>query len=158
MHVIASVDPVPIPASALSDARLVWIGMDDRGIELEVVALDLEDGSSSSTSCRQASGDDDMTEDTTYRLGPDLPDTETLRDSAGRVIDDAYVDTAVEDAIRQVRGRGRPSLSEAGESPLLRVRISRDLDQAVRKAAKDAGASRSAWVRQALEDAARRTG
>lgn len=99
-----------------------------------------------------------MTEDTTYRLGPDLPDTETLRDSAGRVIDDAYVDTAVEDAIRQVRGRGRPSLSEAGESPLLRVRISRDLDQAVRKAAKDAGASRSAWVRQALEDAARRTG
>jgi len=43
MHVIASVEPVPIPASPPSDARLVWIGMDDRGIELEIVALDLED-------------------------------------------------------------------------------------------------------------------
>lgn len=99
-----------------------------------------------------------MSKRTAYTLGPDVPDTETLRDGAGRVIDDAYVDTAVEDAIRQVRGRGRPSLSESGESPLLRVRISRQLDEAVRKAAKDAGASRSAWVRQALDDAARRTG
>jgi len=99
-----------------------------------------------------------MSKHTTYNLGPDVPDTQTLRDSAGRVIDDAYVDAAVEDAIRQVRGRGRPSLSEAGESPLLRVRISRELDKAVRKAAKDAGASRSEWVRQALDKAARRTG
>jgi len=99
-----------------------------------------------------------MSKHTTYSLGPDVPDTQTLRDSAGRVIDDAYVDAAVEDASRQVRGRGRPSLSEAGESPLLRVRISRELDKAVRKAAKDAGASRSEWVRQALDDAARRTG
>lgn len=99
-----------------------------------------------------------MSKHTTYSLGPDVPDTQMLRDSAGRVIDDAYVDAAVEDAIRQVRGRGRPSLSEAGESPLLRVRISRELDKAVRKAAKDAGASRSEWVRQALDDAARRTG
>jgi hypothetical protein len=26
-----------------ADARLVWIGDDDRGIELEIVALDLDD-------------------------------------------------------------------------------------------------------------------
>jgi hypothetical protein len=26
-----------------ADARLVWIGMDDRGIELEIVALDMEE-------------------------------------------------------------------------------------------------------------------
>ncbi|MEJ5914380.1 hypothetical protein [Pseudokineococcus sp. 1T1Z-3] len=32
----------------------------------------------------------------------------------------AVVDAAVEDALEQVRGRGRPSLSAAGESPLLR--------------------------------------
>lgn len=98
-----------------------------------------------------------MSKRSAYTLGPDVPETETLRDGAGRVVDDAYADTAVEDAIRQVRGRGRPSLSEAGESPMLRVRISRQLDEAVRKAAKDAGASRSEWVRQALDDAARRT-
>jgi hypothetical protein len=43
MHVIDSTEPVRVPASADTDARLVWIGLDDRGIELEIVALDLED-------------------------------------------------------------------------------------------------------------------
>ena len=99
-----------------------------------------------------------MSTRTKYALGPDVPAAETLRDSAGRVVDDAYVDAAVEEAIRQVRGRGRPSLSEAGESPLLRVRISRELDASVRHAAKAAGTSRSEWVRQALEKATRRSG
>jgi hypothetical protein len=41
MHVINSSEPVRVPASATADARLVWIGPDDRGIELEIVALDL---------------------------------------------------------------------------------------------------------------------
>ncbi len=41
MHVINSSEPVRVPASAIADARLVWIGPDDRGIELEIVALDL---------------------------------------------------------------------------------------------------------------------
>ncbi len=93
-----------------------------------------------------------------YERGPDVPDGETLHDSRERVVDDAYVDGAVADALRQVRSRGRPSLSETGESPLLRVRISRELDDAVRKAAEDAGASRSEWVRRALNDAAHRAG
>jgi hypothetical protein len=79
--------------------------------------------------------------------------TEVLRDSRGRVVDDEYVDRAVEGAIAYVRGRGRPSLSESGESPLLRVRVSRDLDDAVRAAAERSGESISDWVRQALERA-----
>ena len=91
-----------------------------------------------------------------YSLGPDVPDTETLRDSAGRVVDDAYVDAAVQDALTKVRGRGRPSLSDSGESPLLRVRLSKELDQAVRRAAEQAGESRSDWVRHVLDEAARR--
>jgi len=41
--VIDSVVPDHVPASAIADARLVWIGEDDRGIELEIVALDLVD-------------------------------------------------------------------------------------------------------------------
>ena len=41
MHVITSTDPVPVPATDAADARLVWIGQDDRGVELEIVALDL---------------------------------------------------------------------------------------------------------------------
>lgn len=99
-----------------------------------------------------------MSKPSTYSLGSDVPDGEVLRDSAGRVIDEVYVDAAVEDAIRQVRGRGRPSLSQAGESPLLRVRLSRELDEAVRQAAEHAGTSRSEWVRQALDETIRRVG
>ena len=83
---------------------------------------------------------------------------EVLHDSRGRVIDDEYVDGAVEDAVASVRGRGRPSLSKSGESPLLRVRVSRDLDIAVRQAATDAGESVSDWVRRNLERAARGRG
>jgi len=39
MHVIDSTEAVRVPASADTDARLVWIGVDDRGVELEIVAL-----------------------------------------------------------------------------------------------------------------------
>jgi hypothetical protein len=41
MHVINTVEPVEVAATETADARLVWIGADDRGIELEIVALDL---------------------------------------------------------------------------------------------------------------------
>ena len=43
MHVITTVEPQAVPATEVADARLVWIGLDDRGIELEIVALDLDD-------------------------------------------------------------------------------------------------------------------
>ncbi len=54
MHVITTTTPVQVPASDVADARRVWIGVDDRGIELEIVALDLADASWSSTSCPPA--------------------------------------------------------------------------------------------------------
>lgn len=93
-----------------------------------------------------------------YTLGPDVPEGETLRDSAGRPVDDGYVDEAVEDALDRVRSRGRPSLSESGESPLLRVRVSRELDEAVSRAAQASGTSRAEWVRHTLDEAARHAG
>jgi hypothetical protein len=43
MFVISNVEPTRIPANERFDARLVWIGPDDRGVELEIVALDLPD-------------------------------------------------------------------------------------------------------------------
>lgn len=95
-----------------------------------------------------------MPKKTHYVEGPDVPDSEVLRDRKGRVVDDAYVEASVKDALRRVRGR--PSLSESGESPLLRVRLSRDLDDAVRDAARRAGKSRAEWVRQVLDRASRR--
>lgn len=98
-----------------------------------------------------------MSTRTRYVLGADVPDGEELRDSAGRLVDDAYVEGAVRDAREQVRGRGRPSLSQGGESPLLRVRLPQDLDEAVRRAAEQAGTSRAEWVRQVLARASSRS-
>ena len=43
MHVITTVEPQAVPTTEVADARLVWIGLDDRGIELEIVALDLDE-------------------------------------------------------------------------------------------------------------------
>ena len=43
MHVITTVESHAVPATEVAGARLVWIGFDDRGIELEIVALDLDE-------------------------------------------------------------------------------------------------------------------
>lgn len=43
MQVITSTEPARVAASDVADARPVWIGQDDRGVELEIVALDLPD-------------------------------------------------------------------------------------------------------------------
>ena len=43
MHVITTGESQAVPATEVADARLVWIGLDDRGIELEIVALDLDE-------------------------------------------------------------------------------------------------------------------
>lgn len=43
MHVMSAGAPEPVPATDQFDARLVWVGEDDRGVELEVIALDLPD-------------------------------------------------------------------------------------------------------------------
>jgi hypothetical protein len=39
--VISTTEPIRVPATSTLEARLVWIGVDDRGVELEVVALDM---------------------------------------------------------------------------------------------------------------------
>ena len=43
MHVIMTVEPERVSATKVADARLVCVGPDDRGVELEIVALDLDD-------------------------------------------------------------------------------------------------------------------
>jgi hypothetical protein len=46
-HVLAAMnaagEPEVIPAGGDLDARLLWIGEDDRGVELEVIGIDLPD-------------------------------------------------------------------------------------------------------------------
>lgn len=41
MFVMNHLEPTQVPATEGFDPRLVWIGPDDRGVELEIVALDL---------------------------------------------------------------------------------------------------------------------
>lgn len=43
MFVMNHLEPTRVPAAEGFDPRLVWIGPDDRGVELEIVALDLPD-------------------------------------------------------------------------------------------------------------------
>lgn len=43
LHVITTVEPELIAATATADARLSWVGQDDRGVELEIVALELDE-------------------------------------------------------------------------------------------------------------------
>jgi len=95
---------------------------------------------------------------TTYKLGPDVTGDEFVQDSRGRTVNDDYAFAAAEDALNRARARGRPSLSASGESPLLRVRISRELDDAVTHAAEKTGKSRAEWVRQVLAAASRKAG
>jgi hypothetical protein len=91
-----------------------------------------------------------------YSPGPDIPQDEILHDRQGRIIDDDYAEAAAAEAIAAVGGRGRPSLSRSGESPLLRVRLSRELNDDITRAAEQAGTSRADWVRHALAQAARK--
>jgi predicted HicB family RNase H-like nuclease len=97
-----------------------------------------------------------MTNKNKYVLGADIGEDEQFRDRSGRLIDDHYAAAAAEDALEYVGRRGRPSLSRSGESPMLRVRLPRELDEAVSEAARDAGTSRSEWVRRTLAAATAR--
>jgi hypothetical protein len=97
-----------------------------------------------------------MAKQPAYSPGPDIPDDQIVRDRQGCVVDDAYAEAAADEAITAVRGRGRPSLSQTGESPLLRVRLSRELDDDITRAARQAGTTRADWIRRALAQAARK--
>jgi hypothetical protein len=41
MHVLSTVEPTLIPGDDEHDDRLIWLGPDERGVELEVVAIRL---------------------------------------------------------------------------------------------------------------------
>lgn len=43
MHVIETTSPTDVPAAGEFDPRKVWLGLDDRGVELEIVTVVLPD-------------------------------------------------------------------------------------------------------------------
>jgi hypothetical protein len=86
-----------------------------------------------------------------YKLGPDVKPAEQVRDSKGNLIDEAYIDCAVDDVRRQL-GRGRPSLTAPGEvSPEVKARVPAELKSRVEEAAKRQGRPLSEVIRDALE-------
>jgi hypothetical protein len=84
-----------------------------------------------------------------YSLGPDVPSDEPVYDSKGNLIDDDYIDQAVEDVHRVF---GRPSPSGDGSSPRVSFRLSAETRQAAEKIAEQEGLSLSELARHTLEE------
>lgn len=87
----------------------------------------------------------------THEPGPDVDlDTEDVRDSHGRRITQEYVEGAVADAHRQVRGR--PSLTAPGRrSPQIAFRVPAELQADAERLAAKRGTTVSQLAREALE-------
>lgn len=92
-----------------------------------------------------------MTRQYIHEPGPDIDlRTEDVRDSHGRRITQAYVDGAVTDAHRQVRGR--PSLTAPGQrSPQIAFRVPAELQAEAERLAAQRGATVSQLAREALQ-------
>jgi hypothetical protein len=88
----------------------------------------------------------------THELGPDIDlEAEDIHDSQGRRITQQYVDGAVADAHRQVRGR--PSLTGPGQrSPQIAFRVPEGLQATAERIAAQRGETLSELARKALED------
>ena len=105
---------------------------------------------SSSTSCQHSSGDESAMP-RKYKLGPDVKPEEKIYDSKGNLIDENYIERAVEDVHRQL-GRGRPSLTAPGRiSPEIKARVPVELKDRLQQAAKEHGKPLSVFIREALE-------
>lgn len=87
----------------------------------------------------------------THEPGPDVDlDTEDVRDSQGRRVTGKYVDGAVADAHRQLRGR--PSLTGPGKrSPQIAFRVPADVQSQAERLAEQRGETVSQLARDALE-------
>lgn len=82
-------------------------------------------------------------------IGPDVDlDTDDVRDSKGRRIDQDYVD----EVVRASRSVGRPSLSYSGkQSPHVSFRVSEDTRARAERRARAEGKTVSQVAREALE-------
>ena len=86
-----------------------------------------------------------------YKLGSDVKPEEKIYDSTGNLIDEDYIDSAVEDVHRQL-GPGRPSLTGPGAtSPEIKARVPAELKDRLQQAAREHGQPLSVFIREALE-------
>lgn len=87
-----------------------------------------------------------------YELGPNIPADKPLRDTHGTLIDQDYIDQAVDDAHQAVTGR--PSLAghRCGPSPQVAFRLPAAERERAQRLAEAEGVSLSELARQALEE------
>jgi hypothetical protein len=84
-------------------------------------------------------------------VGPDPTDGAPPVGREGRVYDDAYIAEVVEETQRELRGRGRPSLSGGRtHSPVLRARVPDALYEQYVERAQREGKTLSDLTREAL--------
>lgn len=87
----------------------------------------------------------------------DVGPGETFRDLDGREYDEEHVRDLVEEVRRDVARRGgRPSLTGAGVSPQVQIRVSPQLKHAIDAAAAADHTSRAEWMRRVLRRAVAR--
>lgn len=136
------------------EPRLLWIGPDERGVELEVVAVQTPDYLlviHVMPTALRGKGGNPMTGTSGYRLGPDVDlDVEDVRDADGtRITEDVAEQIAAEVLTRA----GRPSLTGPGaHSPEIKARVPIELRDRLAEAARSRHTTASAIIREALEE------
>jgi hypothetical protein len=143
--------PVVVPANRYPDEQYVWIGLDDHGLELEVVAVLKPDCLMVIHVMPNQLEATDMSRKSKYKLGPDIDlDRDVVLDNRGERITEERAREIAEHALEQVR-RGRPSLTGSGRrSPLVSFRVPADLAVRAVELAEREGKSISELGREAL--------
>jgi hypothetical protein len=145
------VEPVTIAIDGELEERLLWIGPDGRGLELEVVAIVMpEYVLVIHVMPTQLSSEDAMS--AKYVAGPDVDlDHEVVRDKSGRRITERLARQIAEDTLHRA-GAGRPSLTGPGRrSPEVKARVPEELRERLHAAAEREHTSSSELIRKALE-------
>lgn len=140
-----------IPADQTEDRGWLWVGTDDRGLQLEVIAIETAEMylviHVMPTSYPEVNAVARRKKQELGPIGPDVDlDVEDVRDSQGRRIDAEYVDRVVARAV------GRPSLTGVGRrSPHVSFRVSESTRAAAEARAAAEGKTVSQVAREALE-------
>ncbi len=133
-----------------------YVGADDWGLELEVIAVELDGGDLLVIHAMPAAMVREMTmpkrtppkATTKTPIGPDVDlAKEVRRDTQGRRVTDDYV----ERLLGASRKPGRPSLAEEGPSPSIAFRVPAALRTRAEEVAASEGKTVSQLAREALE-------
>jgi len=155
---MTTVDPTESTTTS-GEAALLWVGTDDRGVELEIVAAVLPELVPGHTCHADGSTEEMKMANKTIRInGADVTDggsidldAQDVRLADGTRLTEAGAQELAQQALRAA-GRGRPSLTAPGErSPQLRLTVPEQLREGLRARADVEHRSVSEVAREAIE-------